>query len=247
MDPRFQFVVWRSAAWAGPVFLAALGIGWAAIAGFLPAPHESWSATETQQWFVDHAVRIRIGLVIYLLFCALYIPWSIAISRVLRRIEGRLGVLSQMEYAGGIGTTIVAMAAGVMWMAAAFRAGERSPQDVQLLMDLGWFWFNLTFGVTAVQMVAVGIAGLLDRRAKPLYPKWLSWASFAFSGTFLPLLLLPFVTNGAFAWNGLFNYYAALGGAFAWDVAISCSTFAAITKIQAEESETARDLTSVPD
>lgn len=234
-DPRLAFTTWRVAAWAGPVFLVALGACWAGVAGFLPPPAESMTATEVQRWFIDNGSRLRIGLVGYLFFAALYIPWCIAISRVIQRIEGPKGVLSQVEFAGGVCTAIVALLAGVMWLAASFRTETRSPEDIQLLMDLGWFIFNLTFMVTALQMLAVGIAVLVDRRRDPLLPKWITWISFAFAATFIPLLLIPFSKTGPFAWDGLFNYYVALGGAFVWDAIVAFYLFAAINKIQREE------------
>jgi len=105
-----------------------------------------------------------------LLFVALYTVWSAAIARMIERIEGRRGLLAQIEFGGGVATTLVAALAGVMWFAAAFRAPERDPKDIQLLMDLGWLTFNTTFSVTAIQMLAIGAAVLLDRRADPLLP-----------------------------------------------------------------------------
>lgn len=235
MDPRLSFTVWRVAAWAGPVFLAALGLGFAGVAGFLPPPKESWSAVETQAWFTGNQDRIRVGMAIYLLFVGLYAVWSAAIARAIERIEGRRGLLAQCEFGGGVATTVVAAIAGVMWFAAAFRPEERSPEDVQLLMDVGWLIFNTTFSVTAVQMLAIGAAVMLDRRRDPLFPKWITWIAIAFSTTFIPLLLIPFFETGPFAWDGLFNYYIALGGAFTFDAIVAFYLFGAIRKVEREE------------
>jgi hypothetical protein len=235
IDPRTAFKLWRIAAWAGPAFLAAVAVGYAAVAGFLPPPNQSWTAIETKHWFLDNQDPIRIGIGIYLLFTGLYTVWSVAISRVIERIEGRRGVLSQIEFGGGVATTVVAALAGVMWSAAAFRTQTRSPGDVQLLMDLGWLIFNTTFSVTAVQMLAIGIAVRLDRRPEPLFPKWVMWIAIVFAAAFVPLLLIPFVNSGPFAWDGVFNYYIALGGAFFFDAVVSFYLFGAIKKIEREE------------
>jgi hypothetical protein len=236
MSHEMSALSWRICAWAGPVFLVALLGCWAGIAGFFPPPSQAMTAAETKQWFLDNGTRIRLGLLGYMLFAALYMPWSVAISEVLQRIEGRRGVFSRTEMAGGIATALVALLAGVMWMAAAYRTDARTAEDIQLLMDLGWFIFDITFAVTSVQMVAVGLAILMDRRVTPLYPTWLAWMSFAFAATMVPLLLIPFVNDGPFAWNGLFNFYVALGGAFTWDVCIAFLTFGAIRQVLREEA-----------
>lgn len=235
IEPQTMFRLWRIAAWAGPVFLAAVGIGYALIAGFLPPPKEHWSAVQTRDWFIDNQDRVRIGIAIYLLCTGLYLVWSAAISRVIERIEGRRGVLSQIEFGGGVATTVVAALAGVMWFAAAFRPQERSPQDTQLLMDLGWLIFNTTFTVTFMQMIAIGIAAAIDRREAPLLPRWVLYISIMFALFFVPLLLIPFTTTGPFAWHGLFNYYVALGGAFFYDAIVSFYVIRAITKVQHEQ------------
>jgi hypothetical protein len=90
-----------------------------------------------------------------------------------------------MGFAGGIATTIAPIACALMWMMAAFRTNLRSPEYIQLLMAL-WlyagFFLNLTFPLTAAQVLAVGFAAMLDRRAGPLYPKWLACISFANRG-----------------------------------------------------------------
>jgi hypothetical protein len=51
----------------------------------------------------------------------------------------------------------------------------------------------------------------------------------------MPLMLVPVVTGGPFAWDGLFNYYISLGSVFTWYFVTCFYTFNAIRKIEHEE------------
>ncbi|MCW2749427.1 MAG: hypothetical protein JWR83_537 [Aeromicrobium sp.] len=231
---RTTFMIWRLFALAGPLYATVGLIFWALIAGFLPAPNESWSANQIANWFQQDDTRIRVGLVGYIAIAPFYLVWSIVISRVIQRIEGPDGLLGTMEFVGGIATSAVTAGSGVFWLVAAFRAGERSPQDVQMLNDIGWFIFDMTFMATFLQMCAVGAAIILDRRQRPFMPPWLAWASFLCAATFLPLVVLPFVQTGPFAWQGMFNYFIALGAFFIWLYVLAFYVYKAIGRVEQE-------------
>lgn len=232
---RFAFRVWRLCAWSGVLYATAGLIFWALIAGFLPAPHESLSGAGIKNFFLDHQTRIRVGMVGYIAIAAFYLPWSVVVARVMRRIEGRYGVLHRIEYFGGIATTFVTLFSGVAWLAASFRTADRSPGEIQLLSDVGWFVFDCTFMVTSLQFVALGAAILLDRRPAPYLPHWLAWLAFLTAASFVPLVAMPFLTTGPFAWNGLVNYWVALGLFFALIYSLTWYLLGAIRRIEVEE------------
>jgi hypothetical protein len=90
MDPRFYFVIWlrRSLRWAGVSVGIVLQLG--RNRRLLPAARQGMTAIETQQWLLDNGTRIRISMAIYLVCGGFYIPWCIAVSRVVPRVEGRV-------------------------------------------------------------------------------------------------------------------------------------------------------------
>lgn len=233
-------LLWRVAAWAGPAFIVGLLLFWGVVAGYIPAPPQDWTAAEITAKYTDQNTAVKVGMV-GTLFCApLYFVWSSLVSRVMQRIEGPSGVLSNVELLGGATTTVVAQLFPACWLAAAFRIDARTPQDVQLMHDLGWMFFNMTFVVTLVQMVALGTAVLVDPRRRPLFPRWVGWFSYGTAATFLCVLLMPFVLDGPFAWNGLLTYWLALSAYFAWAAVAMSLMFPAIRRIADEDGVAAR-------
>jgi len=232
--PRTDFTAWRLCAWAGPLYVVFEALAWAGVAGFLPPPQQSWTAPEVHQYFVDHSLRIRLGMMLTLFFSPLYYIWSAVVSRLMARVEGPEGTLSTVELLGGFATVIVTFGSCCAWLSAALDAGAKSPQDVKAVSDLAWMWFNPTLMVTFFQFVAFGIVFLRDSRPVPLMPRWLGWFSFAMAATLLGALFTPFFPRGPFAWDGLMPYYVGLGGYFLW-IGVTCvQVFKAIGRIEEE-------------
>jgi hypothetical protein len=161
--------------------------------------------------------------------------FSSVVSRIMQRIEGRDGVLSIVEQMGGTTTVVVGMVAGICWLAAGYRVEERTPEIVRTLHDFGWLFFDTTYMVTSLQMVAMAIVFLSDKRSQPLIPRWLCWFSLFVVASFFPLSLLPFFSTGPFVWSGAFNYWVSLGSWFLWLTLMCFYVFKAIDRLQAEE------------
>ena len=232
---RAAFRIWRACAWSGALYATVGLVFWAIVAGYLPAPHESLHGQEIKDFFVGDQTRIRVGMVGYITIAAFYLPWSVVIAKVMQRIEGPYGVLNRIEFFGGIATTFVTLFSGVMWLAASFRTPERSPGELQLLSDVGWFIFDCTFMVTSLQYVALGITILMDKQEKPYLPPWMAWLSFLTAASFLPLVAMPFFKTGPLAWNGLLNYWVALGLFFVLVYSLTYYLIGAVRRIEAEE------------
>jgi hypothetical protein len=228
------YTIWRIAASVGPVWLISFLILWVFGARFLPPPAESWSTQQVFEFYTEHNTGLRIAMTGIVFLAPLYTVWTISVTRVIRWIEGPNGLLGYIELVGGIMTTLVISAISLFWLTAAFRIKARSPETVQTLHDLGWITFNLTVGMTIVQMVSFGVAMLIDRRAKPMYPSWLGWLSFLTSTTFLFALAVPFVMHGPVAWNGLLTFYFALGLFFPWALLCMFYTYRSIGRIEQE-------------
>jgi hypothetical protein len=231
---RSTFIMWRVGLWSGVTY-SVLGLFfWAILARFLPPPHQSWDADRVKEFFSDQP-RVLIGIVGYCFIAPLWTLMSIALARIMSRIEGRDGILHQIEFFGGIGTTFVTLFSGVAWMVAAYQPQTRSAESIKLFSDFGWLIFNMTVMLTFVQYASFGICVFLDHRDEPLLPRWLGYLSFMVAASFLPICLMPFFPNSPFAWNGLWTYWIGLGLFFAWVPFALTAAFKAVGRIEREE------------
>jgi hypothetical protein len=120
------------------------------------------------------------------------------------------------------------------WLTAAFRAG-RSPESIQTLNDLGWLPFTgLVFTIVA-QAVLIGVAALTDRRAKPIFPRWLGYFSIVSAVLFFPAGLDVFTETGPIAWNGWLAWWVLVAAFFVWLVVVSAVVLRAIRNQEIEQ------------
>ncbi len=240
MDSSQKYFIWRLCAWAGPVFLIGYVASWGVLGFNVPPFGPDMPLGDLYAHYVNNSVRLRTAFVLSVIFMPFYFVFSSVISRIMQRIEGREGPLSVIEQMGGATTVVVGLVAGICWLAASFRVEERTPEIVRMLHDFGWLFFDTTYMVTSLQMVAMAIVFLSDKRSQPLIPRWLCWFSIFVVASFFPLSLLPFFYSGPFTWNGAFNYWISLGSWFLWVTMLCYFVFQAINRLEAEEQASAR-------
>ncbi|MUL74497.1 hypothetical protein [Mycolicibacterium sp. CBMA 226] len=216
----------------------ALTLFWGVIAGYIPAPPQDWTAAEVAAKFTEQNVALKVGMVGVLLFSPFYFIWTSLISRLVQRMEGAHGILSNVEMVGGALTVVTAQLFSACWLAGAFHISEREPGQILLMHDLGWMFFDVAGTVTLFQMVAFGTAIIIDPRRRSLYPRWLAWVSYGCAATFIVIALMPFVKTGPFAWNGLLTYWVALSAYWVWAALTMYFTFQVIRRIEQENGET---------
>jgi hypothetical protein len=230
-----EFQLWRLCTWSGLVYVLGELVSWAGVARFVPPPQQDWSAERVAEFYRDHEIGIRLGMEGVLIFALFYALLSLALARVMERVEGQRGLVSRVQLIGGVITALITMGCAVCWLVASFRAGSRDPQDIQLLNDLGWMVFDMTVMATVFQFVAFGASCLmLDPRPTPLLPRWFGYFSFWVAFTFFSVFLMPSFTSGPFSWHGLITFYIALGAFFLWVAAVVPITLRAITTIERE-------------
>lgn len=235
-SPDRQFLLWRLCTWAGLVYVVGELVSWVAIAGFVPPPRQDWSAEQVAGFFRAHEVGIRLGMEGVLAFALFYALLSLALARVMERIEGRRGLLSQIQLIGGVVTALITMGCALCWLTASLRAGTRAPGDIQLLNDLGWMVFDMTVMATVFQFVAFGVGCLMhDVRPTQLLPRWFGYFSFWVAFTFFSVYLMPSLRTGPFAWHGLITLYIALGAFFVWVILVVPIALRAITTVEREQ------------
>jgi hypothetical protein len=229
-----DFRMLRVATWSVVAYCGLGLVGFAVLAGFWPPPAEYLGAIDIAAYFRDHQTSIRIGMVMMAAGAPFYFVWSAALSKIIGRIEGPIGVLSTVELLGGLLTAIVTLVPPTIWLTAALRADIRTDDSIQLFYDFGWIFFDLTFMCSVLQSVALGLAILRDRRPTPLFPRWVAWLAFLVAATYFPLVFVPFFQDGPFAWHGLISFWAVFVMFF---VLIAVVTPYALTALRTLEGE----------
>ncbi|MBB3606140.1 hypothetical protein FHT40_005829 [Mycolicibacterium sp. BK556] len=231
---KTDFTLLRAALWSVCLYVGLGLLGFAVFAGFWPPPGENLDAAAITEYFQTHGTAIKIGMVLMVVGAPCYYTWSVALSKIISRMEGPMGPLSMTELVGGLMTALVTAMPAVVWQTATFRAESRSPETVQTLYDFGWLFFDLTFMFSFLQSVALGIAILIDRREQPLFPRWVAYVCFLTALVYIPLTLVPFVRTGPFAWHGLLNFWAVFVMFFVLIAVLTPYAFRALRRLERE-------------
>lgn len=231
---KTDFTLLRAALWSVCVYVGLGLLGFAVFAGFWPPPSQDLDAAGIAEYFQTHGTAIRIGMVLMVVGAPCYYTWSVALSKIISRMEGPMGPLSMTELVGGLMTALVTAMPAVIWQTATFRSESRSPETIQTLYDFGWLFFDLTFMFSFLQSVALGIAILIDRRAEPLFPRWVAYVCFLTALVYIPLTLVPFVRTGPFAWHGLLNFWAVFVMFFVLIAVLTPYAFRALRRLERE-------------
>jgi hypothetical protein len=81
---------------------------------------------------------------------------------------------------------------------------------------MAWIPFVGLTSTAAVQVACFGIAVLLDKRERPLFPRWLGYYNLWVALMFTPGTFNVFFHNGPLAWNGIIAWYLPLAVFATW-------------------------------
>jgi len=210
-------------------------LGFAMLAGFWPPPQEYLTAEQLGQYYRENNLSIRIGMVIMLNAVPFYLVWGLVFQKVIDRIGDGTHLLGRMQLAGAITSSIILTVPAAMWIVGAFRPDIRTDAEIQLMYDLGWMLFDLPFLFFGVQYISAGIAILLDKREKPLFPRWIAWLGFFDTFTFIAVLMIPFVQDGPFAWHGLISFWVVFVTFFVYLLAVMMHIPGVLRRLQEED------------
>lgn len=229
---------WRLLALMGPFFLTMFLICWGMLGYNIPPIPASWTADQMAEHFRAHYNETRAGMAGAMLFGVLYLPWTLAITKVMQWINPEKNdVWSTLQMWGGGLTVVPLVTSSVFWLTASYRPDVLEPKILQMLYDQGWLLIDMFYAITTIPMVAVGVAGLSDRRASPLYPKWACWFSIWAGISFLFELLMPFFKDGLFSRQGWLNFWVEFLVWFLYILIISWYTWKAVPTLKAERAE----------
>jgi hypothetical protein len=203
------------------------------IAGFIPPSRPTATAAAVVDLYNSRSVAIKVGMVVSMLGSALLVPYAVAISGQLKRINGARALadiqmvscaLLSLEFITPIG----------VWMATSFRIEGRSADVTRALHDLGWILFMTVIWSLFVQLLAIGAAILIDRQPNPILPRWLGYLNLWVALLIIPAGTVLFFKDGPLAWNGLVGIYIPLTAFVIWFVCMSTVIHKNLTKQIAE-------------
>lgn len=225
----------RFLAWCGPVFLVIFIVFWGILGHNIPPFQPDVPAKVIGDYFREDANLVRLGMGMAMSFTVLYFMWGLAIAKIIEYgIERENNILSTLALWGAGLTVVPIMVSCVFWLAGAYRPEALDDTILQLLYDTAWLLIDLGYMVTTVQMIAMGVAFIQDKRAVPLVPKWLAWYGIWVGFSFVAEVLMPFFLNGIFARSGTVNFWIEFFLWFGWIVALSTYVFSAIGRLERE-------------
>lgn len=210
----------RICVWCGLAILVILGAGFL-IGGLVPPPSPALAADEVARFWAQDVDARRVGIILLSVGGSLFLPFGVAVALQLRRIEGHGSPMAYVQLGAATMTATTTVVYAFFMLTLTFRSG-RSPELMLLLNDLAWIPFVGVWTPGALQAAATAIAILGDRRAEGerVLPRWLGWLSVWMAVSSLTGSLVPFFTDGPFAWNGALGFYVAATVFLGWYLAM---------------------------
>ena len=199
--------------WSGPAFFVLYLIAFGLIAGYLPPPSPSLSSGEVLQLFQDDGQRIRLGLLLGMIFCTLLFPFFGAFSIQIARVEGRFPILAMMQFGAAVLLIVFFIICHMLWIAMTFR--EYDADALRQMNDLAWLIFVMVFPTYVLQMICIGVAAFMDT-AQTAFPRWYGyfclWVGICGTGGGIAV----YFKDGPFAWDGLVGFWIPISMFAAW-------------------------------
>ncbi len=210
MDKETKNLVELCVAYCGPVFVIGYIIFWGILGNNIPPPNVMGMTPEQliSDYYGPNRMSIAIGMTGCCVLALLYLPWSCLLSFMMRDEAGNLSIFSFMELTGGALTAWVLSFCPALWLACAIMSPTVDPMLIKFFHTGAWFIYDITFMVTTVQLTGLGLYTILNKR-QTVFPAWAGWCAIAIGIVFLPLVLIPFVSEGPFMIPGTWNFYIA--------------------------------------
>jgi hypothetical protein len=205
----------RIGAWLAPISMVIFGIGFWWIAGFIPPPSPELAPEQIAAIFQHNTNGIRFGLLMTTLAAAMQGLWVATVTVQMRRIEGPASPLAFLQLGFGILGCFEFMLPMMIWQSIAFRPGS-DPVVMQKMNDTAWLMFVGLIATGLLQVLGIGVAALRDKRAEPVFPRWVGYFNLWVAAMFCPAGLIVFFHNGPLAWNGIFSFWLLLVSFTLW-------------------------------
>jgi len=231
VNARYQ----RMCIWCGPVLAVLFLFGFGVLARFIPPPDPALAAEAIAAKYRGDAFRIRLGMELSMWAGALSLPWAVAISVQMKRIEGAFSPLTYVQLGMGILLVPEFIIPFYFFLTAAYRP-ERSVEVIQTLNDLGWLPFDGLIYTVCLEALVIGIAILGDKQERPVFPRWVGYLNVWCALLMAPAGLDFFFKSGPLAWNGMIAWWVLFVAFFVWLAVMTTTTLRAISNHESEFS-----------
>jgi hypothetical protein len=205
---RLQFWV----ALTGPICLLTFFAGWIVLGHNFPPPDPRYTGAElVANYYGKYRSDIMLGMSLSACFGMLYLPFTCLLTAKMMERE-KVPVLSLMQLIGGSLTAWILVMCPCIWVYCAERAGTLDPEIIKTLHFIAWYIFNMTYMITTIQCVAIGIFALMDQKKPQIFPAWAGWLAIVIGLSFIPLTFLPYFKTGPFAINGWWAFHLVVLG-----------------------------------
>jgi hypothetical protein len=227
-------------AYCGLVFAALFITGQLGIVHWVPPLAPSDSAAKTAAIYRNHTTQIRTGFLVLFVGLMAFPMFGGAIAAQTMRIREAPKGASYAQIAA-VGCAFMCMMWPVMmFFVAAYRPDERSAEMTQLINDMAWLSYIVSFVPFVAWCFLVAVAILADTSAQPLFPRWVGYVSILAGLLQMPAGFLIYFTTGPFAWNGLFTFWLPAFDFFGWVVLMSVLTARAAKTVLPEDAPAQR-------
>jgi hypothetical protein len=199
-------------AWLGPLGTMLFFAGWIVLSHNYPPPDPAFSADQlVANYYVKYRPGIMLGMSLAACFGMFYLPWTCLLSVIMMQRE-KTPLLSLMQLTGGLLTAWILVMCPCIWVYCAEAAGSVSADVIKSLHFIAWYIFNMTWMITTIQCMAIGLFALMDHQQPVIFPRWLGWLAIAIGLSFAPLTFMPYFKSGALAINGWWAFYGVVTG-----------------------------------
>lgn len=170
-------------------------------------PVKPWfTAEQTADFWREHEHGAKGGVVIMLIAGAFYLPFSATLAVQVARIpkiHAMIPALLLAAGAAGVFTYIIP----ALWLSVIPYRLDRNPEITQMLTDAFFFNMMMPWPSFIVQNWAFAYAVLLDRRPRPLFPRFMAYVNIIAPMLYLPGNAMHVAKTGPLAWNGGINFW----------------------------------------
>ncbi|CZR53552.1 related to integral membrane protein [Phialocephala subalpina] len=197
----------RFATIGGPLSLALIFIMLPSGA-FLPPISPNHSPGQVVDHYRRHETGLKGGIALIQFIGLFFMLYTAAVGGQISQIPGVSKTVVYSQLLGGCVGGIFLTIPSYFFATTLYRL-DRTPELTELLNDMSWIFFAMPFSGLLCQDLAFSYAVLLDRRPRPLFPRWLAWVSTGLTLSFYPAIGVNCVHSGVVAWNGVLTFWTA--------------------------------------
>ncbi len=234
----------RICLWLVPVFGLVLLTAFC-VSGFVPPLSPMMTAREVADFYRDHLGQIRAGMITVNLCGIMFVPFFMVIVVQMQRmaIPSRAFAYSYLSAAASAAS--VFLLADLAWSIAAFRP-ERDPQLTLILNDLAWMSFVSPVGFIMAQNVSLALAIYMDKRHKPVFPRWVGHFNLLAAVLMAPGAFALMFREGPLAWDGSLAFGLRFGTYLVYIVVMFFVVRSALAQQAQEQAQPAFDERGAP-